>query len=276
MGSKKTTTKTTPWGPGEPYIKDSLAGLQAANQNSTAALQKFTPTLDAAIGKATDTMNNPPQYLTDARTQLDKTINGDYLGKNPYSGGLADLIAQKTGAQYNSTFGGAGRSTGGLAALLSGQGIGDALQQFYSNQYNTDRALQQNAISAAPGFHQDEYTDANAAANLINGRVMLPLNAANAYGSGVTAVTSPYNTSTTTEKANKVQQGIGLAMMAAGAATGNPMMIQGGLGMAGGGMGGMAGLLPPPVSGNMGGINLGGGTSNFFAQNPFAGISFGG
>jgi hypothetical protein len=63
---KKTTTKTTPWGPAQPYIEGSLSGLQAANQNATQAIQQFTPSLDAAIAKATSNINSPPQYLTDA------------------------------------------------------------------------------------------------------------------------------------------------------------------------------------------------------------------
>lgn len=250
----KTKTKTTPWAPAEPYIKDSLAGLQSANQNAQAALTQYTPTLDAAIAKASGMMTTPPQYLTDARTQLDKTINGDYLGKNPYASSLADQIAQRTGAQYNSTFGGAGRSSGGLAALLSSQGVGDALNQFYSNQYNTDRALQQNAIAAAPGFHQDEYTDSNQAANLINGRVTLPLQAANSYAGGVTATTSPYNTQTVKQSSNPLQTILGLGMTAAGAYFGQPQLMSGGLGVASGGMsgGGMAGMLPAPQTGNLG------------------------
>jgi hypothetical protein len=272
----KQTTTTTPWAPAQPSITGALTGLDAANQNATQAIQQFTPSLDAAISKATGTMNNPPQYLTDARTQLDKTINGDYVNSNPWTGAMADQIAQKTGAQYNSTFGARGRATGGLAALLSGQGVGDALANFYGGQYNMERGIQNQAIGAAPAFHQDEYTDANNAANLINQRVMLPLTAANSYGAGVTQVSSPYNTSTTVQKQSggMMQQIIGLGLMAAGAATGNPALMMAGSGMAGGGGGGggMMGLLGGGGGNAMGsGVNLGGGTANYFAAHPFGG-----
>jgi hypothetical protein len=202
------------------------------------------PGLNSAIASINQNITTPPSYLTDARDQLGKTINGDYVGSNPYSGGIADLIAQKTGAQYNSTFGAAGRAHGGLAALLSSQGVGDALNSFYSNQYATDRGLQQQAIMAAPGFHQDQQgTDINALLAGVQGTSLLPGQVAGQYASGVTNATSPYVQNVTTQKQGMmgtIMPLLGMAAQVGGAAIGAPGM--------GGGMG-LSGLLGGSASG---------------------------
>ena len=127
MGSKTTTkSKNTPWAPAEGAIKDSLAQAQSANTAGMNTLALTTPGLNSALAKLTANIDKPPQYMADAATQLGKTINGDYIGANPHASSLADLIAQKTGAQYNSTFGASGRGHGGMAALLSGQSVDNA------------------------------------------------------------------------------------------------------------------------------------------------------
>ncbi len=106
MSSRKTTTsKNTPWAPAEPYIKDTLAQTQAAQQQGMATLGLATPGLNAAIAKATAGIETPPAYMTDAARELGRTINGEHIGANPHMSGIADLIAQKVGSQYNSTFG---------------------------------------------------------------------------------------------------------------------------------------------------------------------------
>lgn len=230
MGSKKTTTtENTPWKGSEGAIKDSLSSMTAANTGAQATYNQFRPAQNAAIQQISDRIATPPQYMTDAKAQLSKTINGDFIGQNPHMSALADIIAQKTGAQYNSTFGAAGRAHGGLAALLSGQGVGDALQSFYGNQYNQERGLQQQAMMAAPGFHQDENTDVNALFPAIQNTAMGPLQAATLYGQGINGVSGQFGNQKVTEKTPfGLQQIVGLAMMAGGAATGNPAMMAGG------------------------------------------------
>lgn len=66
---------------------------------------------------------------------------------NPYAAGVADRLGQQTGAQYAASFGTAGRTGSGLAALLSTQGIGDTLNGFYSNQYATDQGYRNQALT---------------------------------------------------------------------------------------------------------------------------------
>ena len=204
MGSDTKTTKVenTPWAPAQPYITGSLEAAKTANDRGTGILDANQGGINAALAQLNGNLPKPPPYFPDARAELDKTINGDYINKNPYTAGLADLIAQKTGAQYNSTFGAAGAGHSGLAALLSGQGVGDALGQFYNDNYNTERANQMNAVGMAPAFNADEATASNAYLNAVNSASAQPGQIAGQYANTVTSATSPYVQQTTTEKSD--------------------------------------------------------------------------
>lgn len=257
MSSKsKTTTTNTPYDPAA--IKAGEGALSGAYGQAQGTVAQYSPALQGAINQIQQKIANPPQYLTDARAQLDKTIKGAYLdpNSNPAAAGMAKLIADRTQGNYNATFGASGRSHGGLAALLSTQGVGDALNGFYGNIYNTERGMQQGATMAAPAFNQDEYTGINALFPAVGNTTMLPLNAANSYAGGLGSLISPYTTSTTVQKQSLLPQLIGGAAMLGGA-------LIPGLGAAGAASGGMA----PIITGS--------GTGNYFKANPFGGSSLG-
>lgn len=261
MSSKSSqTTKTTPYDP--TAIKGAEGNLSSAYGQTQGTIAQYSPALNQAISQIQQNIASPPQFMTDAASNLDATINGKYLdpSTNPYSAGMAKLIADRTQGEYNSTFGGSGRTHGGLAALLSGQGVGDALNNFYGNIYNTERGYQNADTMGAPAFHQGQYTDINELFPAVQNTAMLPLNAANSYAGGLSGLISPYTTQKQTVKQGfGLQQALGLAAMAAGAFTGNPMAISGGAQMAGSG-----GASFSPVQ-------MGGGTGNYFANNPFGG-----
>lgn len=245
MSTKKTTkSENTPWAPAQPYITDSLAQLQSGNSKGQAIIDANLGGVQAALARATQAATVPPAYQTAARDQLTKTINGDFIGSNPNTDHIAELIAKKTGAQYNSTFGAAGRAHGGLSALLSAQGVGDAVSSFYNDNYNTERQLQQQAIGMAPAFNQDEYTGVNNLIPAVTGAASAPGQIAGQYAGAVTGATSPYVQNTTTQKTSGLapilSTGLGLAAQLGGAA------------LTGGASAGLSGLLK---SGAMGVTN---------------------
>lgn len=261
ISSSKTTQKSTPWAPAEPYIKDSLGALQSGYGASNASVMQNMPAIQSAIGSITNRMANPPAYATDARTQLDKTINGDYVNSNPWTGQMADQIAQRTGAQYDSTFGAAGRAHGGLSALLSSQGVGDALSNFYGNQYNTERGQQQQAIGMAPAFNADEYAGVSPLLAASQTAAQLPMMPAGAYASGIAGATSPYGTRTETQTQPWGPAALGAALSVASAAFGAP-----------GAGAGLSGLLSGGASKGLSGMGIG--FNDPF--NSFAGAGFNG
>jgi hypothetical protein len=213
----KTKTKTTPWDPAA--IKRGTSALDAGYGQTQATIAQYSPALNNAIQHITDNIAHPMPYVADAKSELDKTIKGDYLdpSTNPYSSGMAKLIADRTQGGYNETFGASGRAHGGMAALLSSQGVGDALNNFYGNIYNTERGRQVGATLAAPAFHQDEYTDINELFPAVQNTANMPLGAAATYAGGLSGLLSPYNTQTTTQKQSMIPQLLGLAAQIAGA-----------------------------------------------------------
>jgi hypothetical protein len=272
MGSKSTQTTTR-----TPYDAAAVASanstLAGANTQAQNTMGQLLPGITQRIQSQIAVPASP--YQVDARTQLDKTINGDYLNPatNPYSAGMADLIAKRTQGNYDATFGASGRTHGGLSALLSGQGVADALGSFYGGLYNQERGNQQQAIGMAPAFNADEYAGTNNLLNETNAAASMPLNLANSYGQGVTAINAPYTTDTQVQKTPfGIQQAIGLAAMVGGAATGNPMLMSSGAGMAGGGQQSMGAAQAPysmPPSAYPTGL-LGGGGSMVPQSGGFA------
>jgi hypothetical protein len=274
MGSKKTkstssmtgTTTAAPWA--QPAIDQGLSGLQTAAQQSTANSNAAQPYLMQAIQQVG---SGTPSYLQASNNQLENTINGGGLNANQYASALtsnpylsqltgpnqyidqllqttshenpylaqtADRIGQQTGAQLASSFGGSGRSGSGLAALLGGQGIGDALSTFYGNQYNNDQQLRASALTNAAQMQQSGITNAaqlsqqgtQAAASLQDAALarqqqatlaapeqyqgnmsyvspllqlagassLLPLQGAGAYTSALSGLVNPYNSTSGT------------------------------------------------------------------------------
>ena len=239
MSSKsKTKTTVTPYDPAA--IKAGENALSGAYGQSQGTLAQWSPALNNAISQINQKISNPAQYFTDARTQLDKTINGDYLdpASNPYASGMAKLIADRTAGNYAATFGASGRAHGGLASLLSSQGIGDALNNFYGNIYNSERGRQQQAIMAAPSFNQDEYTGINELFPAVQNTATLPMQLASSYAGGLGNLISPYTTTKTTQKQGfGLAQALGLAAQIGSAAMGMPMPSGGGF----------AGLMSQPM-----------------------------
>lgn len=302
MSTKKTTkssstTTAAPWAQGA--IDSSLSGLDSAAQQSQANSSAAQPYLMQAIQNIG---SGAPSYLTAANNQLENTINGGGLNANQYQADLtannpyidqllsttsqdnpylaqtADRIGQQTGAQLASSFGSSGRSGSGLAALLGGQGIGDALGTFYGNQYNNDQQLrasaltnaaqlrqsgtqaaaslqdaalarQQQAILASGGQYAANLQGISPLLQLASTSTLLPLQGASAYSSGVTQATAPYasQNSTQTQTTGGLGSIIGPALGLA-SALGGSGGLTGMLGGAGGSMGGMLSSAMPGLS----------------------------
>jgi hypothetical protein len=272
--SKTTTTVAPPsWAQGT--ITNALGAERGAYNQGSGLFSQFEPAIKTAIGNTAALAAKPPQFQLDAQNQLDKTINGDYLtpDSNPYEAAMGKQIADQTTANYNTAFGGAGRSHGGLAALLSSQGVGNALDNFYGNIYNQERGLQQQATLNEPSLNADQYTGANNLISETQAASMTPEQLAALYGSSVAGTVGPYGT--TTQKTTQpfgLSQLLGLGLMAGGAIMGSPSAAMGGANMASAASAGsgLAGLIPPitiPSSpyGNAG-------LSSYFSSNPFGGI----
>lgn len=205
MGSSKSksTQSSTPWGPAAGYLQNGLGYAQTGYNQAESALGQVSPMLSTALNNVMGLTNN--KTLTDANSTLDDFISGKMLGANPYASSLADQVAGKANNSWASTTGASGRSGGGLAALLQGQGVGDALQEFYSNQYNTDRANQLQAIGLSPSIQSAQLAPYSTLGQLGALAVGLPQQVSGNYASQVQGIAEPYKTTTT-----KTKQGGGI------------------------------------------------------------------
>lgn len=274
MGSStKTKSQTTVAPPswGQPYVTGALGAEQSGYNQAANTYKQFNPDQTGAINYAYDNMNNPSAFTSDAQGLLDQTINGKYLepGTNPFEAAMGKQIGDQTQGEYNTTFGGSGRDHGGLASVLSSQGVGNALDNFYGNIYEQERSRQQQAMMAEPAFHADQFTAPNAMMPYINSTAMGPLQAAALYGTSVGGTVGQYgttNTNTTQTQPFGLSSMLGLGMMGMsaipglGGAVGSALGIPSGMGAYGASPFGMAGLMAPTVSNPNGNMIYGAGT----------------
>lgn len=154
---KSTTTNTLPDWLKNPYMQATqnaatAAAQPAIGQNTQAVLDRVFQ--DSALGSSVanqglSTLGNMSQgNFGPYADSLIKAANGDYLtaDSNPYIKGVANQGADAAQARINAQFGSAGRSNGsGLYAQLFGQGIADAANSVYFQNYENERNRQQAA-----------------------------------------------------------------------------------------------------------------------------------
>lgn len=179
-GSTSTVQKADPWSGLQPYLSQlySSAGQWFNSQNpqyypgQTVAGQ--APETEAALGAGTQrALAGSPNLQAGQQANLN-TIQGKYLGSNPY---LNDVYTSMTTPLVNqfknavapslaSQFSSAGRfgSNAHQQAITSAeqplaQGLGTAASQLYGGNYENERQRQERAITAAPGFASADYAD---------------------------------------------------------------------------------------------------------------------
>lgn len=167
----------------DPTIQPFLQyGLQQAQQQYQAGGPQYyggetfvRPTTATQTGlqalEARAMAGNP--LMGQAQTALGNTISGQYLSGNPFFQGAFAPAAQAATQQFNQSIGDiasksslAGRygsgAMGGLqdrAVGAFGQSLANTAGQLAYQNYDAERARQQSAIGAAPGFAQADYQD---------------------------------------------------------------------------------------------------------------------
>lgn len=163
-GSKKSgkqttssTTTTDPYAPVIPYIKDYLT--------QTNELYDKTPMFSDMEQRGYNMLGDvagsgPSDYFRTSENTLGQTAEGQYLSPdtNPYLADIAKRISGIAGANTAASFGGRGRSTGGLAGYYMGKAVGDSLTDMYGSVYENERNRQQQAAGLAPTFERERYT----------------------------------------------------------------------------------------------------------------------
>jgi hypothetical protein len=156
-GGGSTTTSGPPsWQ--LPYIKEGMAGAQTQYNAGGIPVVPFSQeTEDALSATATRARAGNPG-VTAAQNVNTQTINGGFLGSNPYLDATFNRAALQTQNQLASQFAGSGRNIDASMGLRSQQ-LNDLATGIYGGAYDAERNRQQQAIGAASGLANQDYTD---------------------------------------------------------------------------------------------------------------------
>jgi len=164
-GGEKQEMESEPWGPIQPYLQK---GFKAAQQNILGNEQQFfpgqtyvgySPETEQALALQTERAQNNP-LLGLGQEQVAGTLQGDYLGQNPYLQGLQESVMSTVMPQVDSQFGMASGRFGSPAhAEALGRGVSRGMSPYLFGEYGAERGRQMQASQMAPGLAGADYGD---------------------------------------------------------------------------------------------------------------------
>lgn len=125
------------------------AGQRYADLNNTQT---------AAIGQIQNRALNGSATINNAESNLNGMINGG--ASNPYLDASVNKALGSVQGRVNSQFGGSNYGTTAHEETLA-NALGDTANDMYSGNYQADQSRRLQAISAAPTFGNQAYTDAS-------------------------------------------------------------------------------------------------------------------
>lgn len=178
--------------------------------------------LDTAGGLLNQYATQGDPLVNQARAQQQNVIGGGMLGKNPYLDGVADNIGRRMGDAY---------ATGTRAGVFSGynndgnsvqaksgfgqalgmqdrnyaDALGSTMSNLYANNYNTERAAQDNASRASLGFGQFGVNNAQSLAGFGADQWQRPFAANQAYGAAINPAFGSNSTNNAAGTTNNTQ-----------------------------------------------------------------------
>jgi hypothetical protein len=195
----KTKTKTTPWDPAA--IKRGTAALDAGYGQTQATIAQYSPALNNAIQHISDNIAHPMPYVRTRRTNSIRRSTAIISTLRPTPIRRAWRSSSPTGRRAITTRRSEPRDalTAAGRASLS-QGVGDALNNFYGNIYNTERGRQSGRRWRLRPSTRTNIPTSTSCSRRSRTRRCMPLGAAATYAGGLGGLLSPYNTQTTTQK----------------------------------------------------------------------------
>lgn len=140
-----------------PYIKEGFQGAQQLYQQNQGPVPLSTETNTALTNTAARAQNGSP--LTAAAQELaTNTINGGFLGSNPYLDATFNRAALQTQNQLASEFARSGRNVGASEGLRAQQ-LNDLATGIYGGAYDSERNRQQQALGVANSLANQDYVD---------------------------------------------------------------------------------------------------------------------
>lgn len=141
-----------------PYLQSGLKG--AAEQYNTGGNPTipFSQQTEAALAGTEARAKAGSPTVGAANDYVQKSLQGGFLGSNPYLDKTFERAAQATQGQLASQFAGSGRNVGASEGLRSQQ-LNDLATQIYGGNYANERALQQSSVGSAIPLANQDYVD---------------------------------------------------------------------------------------------------------------------
>lgn len=167
-----------------PYVKEGMAGAQQQYQQGGTPVVPFSAETEQALQGTAARAQQGSAGVRAAQDVNTQTINGGFLGSNPYLDQTFNRAAMQTQNQLASQFAGSGRNIGASEGLRSQQ-LNDLATGIYGGAYDAERNRQQQAIGQASGLANQDYTDLGQLAGVGAQREGLAQDIANQPGANI-------------------------------------------------------------------------------------------
>lgn len=156
-GGGNQTTSTEPPSYQLPYLQH---GVNQAQQlyNRGANVVPFAPQTEAAIQGTTQRALAGSPVTQAAQNYATNTLQGGFLGSNPWLDQTFNRAALQTQNQLASQFGSAGRGAAGSEGLRSQQ-LNDLATSIYGGDYQQERNRMQGLVGQAGALANQDYID---------------------------------------------------------------------------------------------------------------------
>lgn len=145
-----------------PYLQGSLGYAQdeyLRNQNGS-GVAPLSAESNQALGGITNLATSGNTVNANASNLANQTLNGDFLGSNPYLEQASNRAGLQTQNQLASQFAGSGRNVDASMGLRAQQ-LNDINAQIYGGAYENERNRQQATLMASPQLGANQYADLN-------------------------------------------------------------------------------------------------------------------
>ncbi len=141
-----------------PYIQQGYQGAQDLYNSGGTGVAPLSSETEAALQGTAARAQAGSANVADAQRINQQTINGGFLGANPYLDQTFNKAALATHDQLASQFAGAGRNVDQSEGLRAQQ-LNDLATGIYGGAYDSERNRQQQAIGMASGLANQDYID---------------------------------------------------------------------------------------------------------------------
>ena len=141
-----------------PYLQRGLGYAQGLYDKPGSTIAPFSPETESALSGTAARAQGGSPITSAAQGLATNTLNGGFLGSNPYLDQTFNRAALQTQNQLASQFAGSGRNVGASEDLRSGQ-LNDLATGIYGGAYDAERNRQMQTLGMANSLANQDYTD---------------------------------------------------------------------------------------------------------------------